>query len=164
MAAMAAMGAGDLEEAQEQVQLARICNPNSPTAIAVESHLLIHTGQPAQARQGQREFLRLDPRGPLSAWVMHLVAVAYYFERDYAKSVEAARHTLARYPNYPVYRWLAAGLGQLEKTEEAGAALRKALELSPRSFEFYTRRRPPWHSPENYEHMLEGLRKAGWDG
>ena len=48
--------------------------------------------------------------------------------------------------------------------EEARAALHKAVELLPRAFEFYTRRRPPWHRPEDYEHMLEGLRKAGWQG
>jgi adenylate cyclase len=52
----------------------------------------------------------------------------------------------------------------LGRTEEARAALQKALEVSPRSFEFYTRRRPPWHRPEDHEHMLDGLRKAGWQG
>ncbi len=50
------------------------------------------------------------------------------------------------------------------RTEEARAALQKALELSPPGFEFYTSRRPPWHRPEDYEHMLDGLRKAGWQG
>ena len=96
---------------------------------------------------------------------MHQFAISYYYERDYAKSVEALRRVMARYPDAPNnYRWLAAALGQLGRTEEARAALRKALELSPQSLEFYTRRRPPWHRPEDYEHMLDGLRKAGWDG
>ena len=35
---------------------------------------------------------------------------------------------------------------------------------APQSFEFYVRHRPAWHRPENFEHMLEGLRKAGWWG
>jgi adenylate cyclase len=52
----------------------------------------------------------------------------------------------------------------LGQKEEASAALRKALEVSPQSFEFYIRQRPPWHRPKDYEHMLEGLRKAGWQG
>jgi hypothetical protein len=26
----------------------------------------------------------------------------------------------------------------------------------------YVRARVPWHRAEDYEHMLEGLRKAGW--
>jgi hypothetical protein len=46
----------------------------------------------------------------------------------------------------------------------ARVALQKAMELSPQAFEFYTSRRPPWHRPEDYEHMLDGLRKAGWQG
>ena len=96
---------------------------------------------------------------------MRVFAMSYYFERDYLKSVEAARRRLARHPDVSsTYRWLAAALGQLDRTEEARAALHKAVELSPRAFELYTRRRPPWHRPEDHEHMLDGLRKAGWQG
>jgi hypothetical protein len=28
----------------------------------------------------------------------------------------------------------------------------------------YVRARVPWHRAEDYEHMLDGLRKAGWEG
>jgi len=28
----------------------------------------------------------------------------------------------------------------------------------------YVGRRVPWHRPEDHAHMIEGLRKAGWDG
>jgi adenylate cyclase len=96
---------------------------------------------------------------------MHQLTISYYFERDYARSVETGRRALARRPEASgTYRWLAAALGQLGRTEEARAALHKAIELSPRAFELYTRRRPPWHRPEDHEHMLNGLRKAGWQG
>jgi hypothetical protein len=60
--------------------------------------------------------------------------------------------------------WLAAALGQLGRVEAAQQAMQMAAGLSPQSFEFYVRNRPAWHRPENYEHMLEGLRKAGWWG
>jgi adenylate cyclase len=36
--------------------------------------------------------------------------------------------------------------------------------MFPRSFEFYVRSCPPWFRAEDYEHMLDGLRKAGWQG
>ncbi|HME27124.1 MAG TPA: adenylate/guanylate cyclase domain-containing protein [Acetobacteraceae bacterium] len=163
--AWAALMTGNADEARDQVSMARASNPNSHMAILIEAHILIHTGQFVPARQGLTAYLRADPRGPHNASAMHWFAVSYYYERDYAKSVEAARRALARYPDVPNnYRWLAAALGQLGRTEEARAVLHKALELSPRSFEFYTRRRPPWHRPEDYEHMLDGLRKAGWQG
>jgi tetratricopeptide (TPR) repeat protein len=165
MVAWTALFAGNADEAYDQVLLARASNPNSPMAILIEAHVLNYTGRPVQARQGLTAYLRADPRGPHSAQAMHQFAISYYYERDYAKSVEALRRVMARYPDAPNnYRWLAAALGQLGRTEEARAALRKALELSPRSLEFYTRRRPPWHRPEDHEHMLDGLRKAGWQG
>jgi adenylate cyclase len=31
-------------------------------------------------------------------------------------------------------------------------------------FDMYVHTRPPWFRPEDYAHMLDGLRKAGWDG
>jgi adenylate cyclase len=163
MVAFTALAAGNADEAHDQVSLARASNPNSPLAILIEAHVLLFTGQPIQARQGLMACLRVDPRGPDSAWVMHQFAISYYFEHDYPKSAEAARRTLARHPEISsTYRWLAAALGQLDRTDEARVALHKAIGLSPRSF--YTHRRPPWHRPEDYEHMLDGLRKAGWDG
>ena len=44
------------------------------------------------------------------------------------------------------------------------AALSEALAKAPDAIERYTRQRPPWYRPEDYEHMLDGLRKAGWQG
>ena len=165
MVAWTALVAGNADEAYEQVLLARASNPNSAMAILIEAHVLLFTGRAVDARQGLMACLRVDPRGPDSHWVVHQFAISYYFEGDYLKSVEAARRALARYPEVSgTYRWLAAALGQLGRTEEAKAALNRTVELSPRSFEFYTHRRPPWHRPEDYAHMLDGLRKAGWDG
>jgi adenylate cyclase len=39
-----------------------------------------------------------------------------------------------------------------------------AIALAPAAFDMYVRRRVPWQRPEDYAHMLEGLRKAGWEG
>ena len=47
--------------------------------------------------------------------------------------------------------------------EEAKGALAKAITLAPASFDMYVRNRVPWHRPEDHAHMLEGLRKAGWE-
>jgi adenylate cyclase len=68
-----------------------------------------------------------------------------------------------RYPQMPLaYRTLAAALGQLDRIEEARAALQAAIDLSPQALALYVVRRPPWFLPVDYEHLLEGLRKAGW--
>ena len=62
---------------------------------------------------------------------------------------------------YPVY---AAALGQLGRTEEARAALDAYLAVSKRYFDTLTRSRMPYYGPEDHEHLLDGLRKAGWRG
>jgi adenylate cyclase len=76
--------------------------------------------------------------------------------------VEVANRTIRSYPDFPlVYRWLAAALGQLGRTEEARKALKKAIAISPTSFDMYVRNRVPWMRPEDHAHMVAGLRKAG---
>jgi adenylate cyclase len=32
------------------------------------------------------------------------------------------------------------------------------------ALEMYVRQRPPYFQPENHAQLLEGLRKAGWQG
>jgi adenylate cyclase len=62
------------------------------------------------------------------------------------------------------YFWFAAELGQLGRLTEAHEALQKAIEVAPRSFEMSVQTPHPWRRPEDHAHMLDGLRKAGWQG
>jgi len=55
----------------------------------------------------------------------------------------------------------AAALGQLGRIEEAKEALEKAITTAPA---WNISRCRPWVRPEDHAHMLEGLRKAGWEG
>jgi adenylate cyclase len=90
------------------------------------------------------------------------MALGFYFSREYAAAVDAAKQAIRSYPDFPLpYRWLAAALGQLGRIEEAKEALGKAIAIAPASIEMYVRQRVPWMRPEDYAHMLEGLRKAG---
>ena len=89
--------------------------------------------------------------------------------RDAAKgkradcAIEAATRAIQSYPEYPhPYRWLAAALGQVGRAAAASAALEKAIAIVPGSFDMYVRSRVPWFRLEDYEHMIGGLRKAGW--
>jgi adenylate cyclase len=88
------------------------------------------------------------------------VAMSYYLEGNYPEAASAAKRAAFRYPQMPLgYRNLAAALGQLGRMEEARAALQAAIDLSPQGFAW-----PPNFRPVDYEHLLEGLRKAGWQG
>ena len=46
--------------------------------------------------------------------------------------------------------------------EEARAALDKAIGTAPAAFRLNVEQRPPWMGQDVHDHMLEGLRKAGW--
>jgi adenylate cyclase len=156
---------GRPDDARNCGLLALSINPNSPRANSFMGSLLLFNGQPTEGRNYILTALRLSPRDPRSGHFLNQIAVSYYYERNYAGAAEAARRTIGRYPDHPMpYRWLAAALGQLGQAEAARDALHSAMSISPKVFDLFVRNRVPWHRPEDYEHMLEGLRKAGWQG
>ncbi len=161
-----AKGMGGInDEARDGVSLAVALNPNSVLVNTTLGVLRLFDGHPADARVALREALRLDPRHPLNCIPLLQIGVSYYFQGDYASAADAARRVVAQFPNMPLgHRYVAASLGQLGHKEEARAALQRAVETAPRTFDLYVRSRPPWFRPEDHEHMLEGLRKAGWQG
>jgi adenylate cyclase len=95
--------------------------------------------------------IRLDPHNRMQQIRLNLPTLDLYFSHKYEAS--AAAVSLPR-----------TALGQLGRTAEAKEALERVIEIGPASFDQYVRQRMPWHRPEDYAHMLEGLRKAGREG
>jgi adenylate cyclase len=156
---------GISSEVWDNVSLGIEINPNLAIAHFVKGNALVYSGQPAHGRASLLTALRLNPRDPANAVVLNMIAWSYYYERDYAKSLEEARRVVARFPNRSsAYRCLAASLGQLGRVNEARDALRRAVEASPQIFDQHVRGSPPWFRPTDHEHMVDGLRKAGWQG
>jgi hypothetical protein len=118
-----------------------------------------------KGRAALEKSIRLDPRNPNLNLRLLDIAISYYLSCEYDAAVEAAKRGIRTYPDYSnMYRWLAAALGQAGRIEEAKEALANAIAMAPAAFDMFVRRRVPWHRPEDHAHMLEGLRKAGWDG
>jgi adenylate cyclase len=159
------MERGDYEGALTEAEQALAMTPNLAAAHGARGATLIFAGRIKEGLASLEICIRLDPRNPWSAIHLNRVALGLYFSRDYEAAVEAAKRTIHSYPGYVLaYRWLSAALGQLGRTEEAKEALEKAMTISPASFDLYVSNRVPWMRPEDYAHMLEGLRKAGWQG
>jgi adenylate cyclase len=157
-----AHASGDHGGAQAEIGRALAISPNLASAHGLLGDTLIYSGRPKEGLDALAKYLRLDPRDPSIGVQLLQVAVGHYFCREYEAAVEAAKRVIRSYPDYPLpYRWLAAALGQLGRSDEAREALAKA---SPASLDMYVRQRVPWMRPEDYAHMLEGLRKAGWQG
>jgi adenylate cyclase len=94
-----------------------------------------------------------------------VIAASYYFDRNYTAAVETARRSLAEYPAFAApCRYLVAGLGQLGWQDEAVASLRRWMATAPAVFDMMVRSRPPFVRPQDHEHLLDGMRKAGWQG
>jgi adenylate cyclase len=156
---------GDLEGALAEIERALAMSPNLAAAHGQRGATLIFSGRPKEGLAAVETCIRLDPRDPFLAVRLLHVACGRYFCREYEAVIEAAKRLIRSYPDFPmIYRWPAAALGQLGRTAEAKEALEKAISLAPAAFDMYVRRRVPWFRPEDHAHLLEGLRKAGWQG
>jgi adenylate cyclase len=156
---------GELEGALVEIERALAMSPNLAAAHGHRGATLIFSGRPTEGLAALETCIRLDPRDPfLSVRLLH-IACGLYFSREYEATVEAAKRLILSYPDFPmIYRWPAAALGQLGRVLEAKEALEKAISLAPTAFDMYVRKRVPWFRPEDHAHLVEGLRKAGWEG
>ena len=155
---------GDWEPALEEAETAITLNPNDPWGYLSKGHTLLYSGRPAAAREPLSIALRLDPHGPTAQTVMHKRMVGCYFEGDYLAAEALARRAIREYARNPrPYLLLAAALGQLGRAEEARTALQAAIAVSPSIFKFLTDCRPPYYRPADHDHLIDGVRKAGWE-
>ena len=156
---------GEWQAALEEAEIAIGLNPNDPQGLLIKGHILALSGHPAEAQAPLALALRLDPHGPTAPAAMHNRAVGLYFERDYLAVEVTARRTIRTYPDHPrSFVWLTAALGQLGRTEEARAALHTAIKAAPWYFNYKTATRAAYMRPDDHAHLLDGLRKAGWQG
>jgi adenylate cyclase len=155
---------GDYEGALDEAERALAISPNLAGAHATLGATRIFSGRPKEGLAALETSIRLDPHDPLLPSRLNRLALGRYFSGQYEAAVEAAKRAIRLNPDYPMpHRWLAAALGQIGRTEEAKEALGKAIAIAPASFDMHVRSRVPWMRPEDHDHMLEGLRKAGWE-
>jgi adenylate cyclase len=154
---------GDYEGALAEAERALAITPNLAGAHATLGATRIFSGGPKEGLAALETSIRLDPHDPLLPSRLNRLALGLYFSGEYETAVEAAKRAIRLNPDYPMpYRWLAAALGQMGRTAEATETLATAIAVAPASFGMFVRGRVPWMRPEDHAHMLEGLRKAGW--
>jgi adenylate cyclase len=157
---------GNLRGARAEAERALQLCPNIASGHGRRGQALVFSGEPAAGITAIETALRLDPRSPTIWRELHYLAIGRYLCWEYEAAVEAARQVIRSYPEYSLpYRWLAAALGHLGRRDEAEQALAEAIAV--RLTGMMGRdlgHRVPWMRPEDHAHMLEGLRKAGWQG
>jgi adenylate cyclase len=157
------MAGGDLKSALDHAERALALNKNSASAHLAKAAVLVNSGRCAEGRDEALMSLRLNPRDPTSPLAASHIVLSYYFEGNYLAAVDAAARCVADYPAHlRPRRFLVAALAQLGRYDEAAAALQEFMTDAPSMFDFMVRNRPSYMRPEDYEHLLDGLRKAGW--
>src|SRR6516164_6991026 len=139
-------------------------NPSFAAAQVLLGQVYLYAGRREEAMERVEKGIRLSPSDPrLYIWLGPL-AGAHYQMRHYAEAVEAGRRSWTLNRNWPHgLRYVVAGLAQLGKVEEAQAPLAELkgmdanLEYSASVF------RRNWPDPADVDHLLDGLRKAGFE-
>jgi adenylate cyclase len=152
---------GENRAAIAEAERALDIGPNCADACGVRGAALVFSGERKEGRASLERYLRLSPRDPARPIRLAQIAASYYFENDYHHAAQVARQAQREYPTvHFAYRWLAASLGQLGHFAE-GAKVIDDLSRT-RAIDMHVSRRPPALSQDDYDHMMEGLAKAGW--
>jgi adenylate cyclase len=139
-------------------------NPSFAAAHVLLGQMYLYAGRREEAIERAAKGMRLSPSDPrLFIWLPAL-AGAHYQMGHYAEAVEAGRRSWSLNRNWPHgLRYVVAGLAQLGRIEEAQAALADLKRMDP-SLKFSASVfRRNWPNPADVEHLLEGLRKAGFE-
>jgi len=139
-------------------------NPSFAAAHVMLGQMYVYVGRREEAIELAETGIRLSPADPrLDRWLPAL-AGAHYQLRHYAEAVEAGRRSWTLNRNWPHgLRYVVAGLAQLGRIKDAQAALSELkrmdanLEYSASVF------RRNWPDPADVDHLLDGLRKAGFE-
>ena len=126
-------------------------------------------GRPDEAVPLIEEALRLSPEDvTVPNWLSHL-AIAHFTARRYGEARDRAEKCVGFNTNDPwgvlprCYQLLAASLAYLGEEEAARAALRRALQEQPALTVEVALFPYASSSPEQREHLAQGLRMAGLD-
>ena len=94
--------------------------------------------------------------------LLHFQALALFQLGQYEKAIGLLKRRLARNPGTDVSRaLLAASYGHLGRLDEARVEWREMLRVNPDYSLEYRRKVLPYKNPEDFERIVDGLRKAG---
>lgn len=156
----------DLNRGRFDLALGRIdraleINPNDADSTALRGAILVWAGRAAEAVPWSEHALRLDPANARTALYL---GIASYLLSRYGQAVEALDRALAlnlgRNTQLIGRSVLAAAYAELDRAEDAARERNAAMQLSP--FLDAGRFAGQFGAQPARDHMLEGLKKAGF--
>jgi len=150
---------GENEKFEAESQLALRLNPNDPETLADIGHYLAFMGEFERGVELSRRAQELNPLHP--GWYYFSFARLDYNRKAYDGTIRWLEKI-----GLPNFYWThlldAAAKGQLGRPD-AGKALSRILEIKP-NFSAHLELRKWNASPADFDHIMEGLRRAGWNG
>ncbi len=145
---------------QEAIKL----NPSFAAAHVLLGQMCLYSSQPEEAISLAEKGIRLSPTDPrLFIWLPAL-AGAHYQLRHYQEAIEAGRRSWTLNRHWPGgLRYVVAGLAQLGRLDEARAALVELRLLNPTLAFVEGNLKRLFSDPAAVDHILDGLRKAGFE-
>jgi adenylate cyclase len=149
------------DRAMTEARTALRCDPNFALAQSLLGQVLYYSGRPAEALQPLATAFRLDPNNEQDPH-LHYLAQAYVCMGRYEDAAAVLKRRIVRKPDTDMSRvLLAACYGHLGRAEEARSLWREALLVNPGYSLEHRRRVLPYKDPADFEHVVDGLRKAG---
>ena len=147
---------GENERFEAEAQLALSLNPNDPETLADVGHYYAFMGQFERGAELSRRAQQLNPLHP--GWYHFSFARLHYHQRDYEQTIaDVAKVGLPDF--YWTHMLTAAAMGQLGHPD-AAQRLSRVFEVRP-GFSAQVELKKWNAEPADFEHIIEGLRKAG---
>jgi adenylate cyclase len=158
--AAAALWSNQHDKALAEARKAIAIDPNFSRGHEILGATLLYAGQPRDAVAAIQRGMRLDPL--FRDVVLHILAQAYFHMGEYENAIATLKRRLIRKPESDSSRvLLAAAYGQLGEAEKSRSEWAHALEINPDYSLEHRGRVLPYKNPEDFQQIVEGLRKAG---
>jgi tetratricopeptide (TPR) repeat protein len=149
---------GNIDLALDDTERALEINPNDAESFSERGAMLMWAGKANEALPWLQGALRLDPT---SARADFLIGMTYYFLSRYGEAMNRClTGNLGRTTQLMGRPVLAASYAQLNRPQDAERERTATMRLSP----FFDTERfaAQFGTQEAHDHMLEGLKKAGF--
>ena len=148
------------DDALREVERAIALDPNHAGGYFELAYVLHYAGRSEEALGYLDRGRALDPY--YTDLNLHLQAQALFQLGRYAEAVAVLKRRILRKPDTDASRvLLAASYGQMGQIAEAQEVWREALRVNPTYSVEQRRRVLPYKNPDDFERIVEGLRKAG---
>jgi adenylate cyclase len=148
------------DQASAAFETAVALDPNFATGHMGLGWVLQYAGRSEEAIGLINRGMRLDPH--YLPFRLHWLAQAYFQLGRFDEAIDILKQRVARDPNTDIsHVLLAASFGHLDRVAEAREEWAAALNVNPNYSLEHRRQVLPYKNPDDFNLLVEGLRKAG---